>query len=173
MFPSEKPGVCPLLLLLATVWGKPALEAQGPRLTSDCSRGIYERERGREERLKPEALAPPSPAKVGGTLVARAFVERSCGFFRTGDCGLSMEQDLSQQRLALALGNVEEGTLSKCPMRWHNPPFLHLLTPSPVGRAGGVLKSCHDGFWGSWFSMPGPVSIQGDCQGQAQLWQWP
>lgn len=106
-------------------------------------------------------------------MVARAFVERSCGFFRTGDCGLSMEQDLSQQRLALALGNVEEGTLSKCPMRWHNPPFLHLLTPSPVGRAGGVLKSCHDGFWGSWFSMPGPVSIQGDCQGQAQLWQWP
>lgn len=36
-FPWEKPGVC-LLLLLATVWGKPALEAQGPRLTSDCSR---------------------------------------------------------------------------------------------------------------------------------------
>lgn len=25
--------------------GKPALEAQGPRFTSDCSRGIYERER--------------------------------------------------------------------------------------------------------------------------------
>lgn len=70
--------------------GKPALEAQGPPLTSDCSRGIYER--GKEERLKLcagflSSLAPPSPAKEGGTFVARAFLERSCDFSGLGTEG--------------------------------------------------------------------------------------
>lgn len=74
--------------------GKPALEAQGPRLTSDCSRGIYERERkgGKAEAVRwflkqPEALAPPSLAKEGGTFVARAFLERSCDFSGLGTEG--------------------------------------------------------------------------------------
>lgn len=84
------------------------------------------------------------------------------------------ETRFSQQRLAVALGNVEGGTLSKCPMSWHNLSFLHLPSPSPVGRAGGVLKPCCGGLhWGAWISMPGPVSVEEGVQGQAQLWQWP
>lgn len=94
VLPWEKPGVCPVPLLLATGWGKPAWDTQGPRLTPDCSRGIYERERkgGKAEAVRwvfkqPEALAPPSPAKVGGTFVARAFLERSCDFSGLGTEG--------------------------------------------------------------------------------------
>lgn len=84
------------------------------------------------------------------------------------------ETRFSQQRLAVALGNVEGGTLSKCPMSWHNLSFLHLPSPSPVGRAGGVLKPCCGGLhWGAWISMPGPVSVEEGVQGQARLWQWP
>lgn len=70
------------------------MEAQGPRFTSDCSRGIYERERkgGKAEAVRwflkqPEALAPPSPAKEGGTFVASAFLERSCDFSGLGTEG--------------------------------------------------------------------------------------
>lgn len=67
--------------------------AQGPQLTSDCSRGICERERGRKRGKEggkakagrwflrePEVLAPPSPGKVGDTFVAWAFLKRSCDF---------------------------------------------------------------------------------------------
>ena len=44
-----------------------------------------EREGGKAEARhwflkQPEALAPPSPDKVGGTYVAWAFLERSCDF---------------------------------------------------------------------------------------------
>lgn len=90
---QAEPGVCPLLLL-AIVWGKPALEAQGPRLTSDCSRCIREREgeggkaeAGRWFLKQPErGPGPTFTRKVGGTFVAWAFLERSCGF---QDWGLS------------------------------------------------------------------------------------
>lgn len=60
-----------------------------------------------------------------------------------------MEQDLSQQRLA-----VEGGTLSKCPMSWHNVSFLCLSSPSPVGRVSLNL------------AMVGSTGVHGSpCQG--------
>lgn len=53
------------------------------------------RERGKEERPKlcagflssQRPWQPPSPAKVGGTFVARAFLERSCDFSGLGTEG--------------------------------------------------------------------------------------
>lgn len=78
--------MCPLLLL-ATVWGSQLQRLKAPDLPL-IAQDVYMRERGKKERLtlgagslsSQRALAPPSPAKVGDTFVAWAFLERSCDF---------------------------------------------------------------------------------------------
>lgn len=91
VLPWEKPGVCPLLLLLAAGWGSQLWRLKALHLPL-IAQEAYMRERGKEERLKLYAgflssLAPPSPAKEGGTFVARAFLERSCDFSGVGTEG--------------------------------------------------------------------------------------
>lgn len=109
--------------------GEASFEARGPRLLPfDCSRGVYERERkGRETEAvcgcfeQPEAPGPLSPAEV----VAPSELGplwRGAEIVRVRGLRALMAQDVSQQSLALALGNVEGGTTSKCPMGWHSPP---------------------------------------------------
>lgn len=93
VLPWEKPGVCPLLLLLATGWGSQLWRLKALDLPL-IAQEAYMRERkgGKAEAVcwflkQPEALAPPSPAKEGGTFVASAFLEKSCDFSGLGTEG--------------------------------------------------------------------------------------
>lgn len=67
-----------------------------------------------------------------------------------------MEQDLSQKSLDVALGNVEGGTLSKCPVNWHNSPSSAYHHQAPRAGLGVYLN----------LPMVGSSGVQGSlCQG--------
>lgn len=146
---------CVLCCYWPQSWGKPALEAQGPRLTSDCSRCMRERERkggkaevGRWFLKQPErGPGPTFTSKVGGTFVAWAFLERSCGVQDWGLSAIRGTRFVSAEPCS-GVGKCGRRNSEQVSNELAQFPFLCLSLPSPSGRAGVSLNIPLGGSWG-------------------------